>query len=108
MQATIIDIIKPATSMANGLALPSSRVTSAGNPKMLFPIMELTTRAVIDQRPIERTKATETSVEKCRTPYHAWGKSAFVVKAGASVVQLAEEKKQTQVDLLSGFWQRSA
>src|SRR5437588_12439811 len=106
MQATIIDTIKPATSIASGLALPSRRVSSAGNPKMLFPIMELTTRAVIDQRPIERTKATETSAEKCRTPYHAWGKSAFIVKAGASVVQLA--KKQTQVDLLSGFWQWSA
>jgi len=65
----VIETIKPATTMASGLKRPSSRVSSAGNPKMLFPIMELTTKAVIDHRPIERTKAKGPPL-KMRTPYH--------------------------------------
>src|SRR5215470_16876803 len=76
MQATIIETITPANSIANGLALPSSRVSSAGSPKMLFPIMELTTRAVIDHRPIERTKATDPPGKR-RTPYHAEAHAVF-------------------------------
>src|SRR2546425_1615566 len=58
MQATIIDTINAATSMAIGLAQPSNRMSSEGNPKMLAPIMELMTRAIIVQRPIDRIKGT--------------------------------------------------
>ncbi len=46
----------PAT-MASGLARPSWRYTSPGIPKMLVPMMQLTTSAVSPTRPIALTSA---------------------------------------------------
>jgi hypothetical protein len=55
----MIETISAAATTANGLARPSKRISSAGSPKMLEPIIELMTRAVIDHRPIERIRGTE-------------------------------------------------
>ena len=56
MHAMMIEMMPAATSIAVGLARPSKRVSSEGNPKMLEPTMEFTTSAVSVQRPIDRIK----------------------------------------------------
>src|SRR5262249_25169141 len=55
--------------IAKGLARPSSRVSSLGRPKIPAPTMQLMTRAVIAQRPIDRTKAI-VRLSCCGGVYH--------------------------------------
>jgi hypothetical protein len=58
-----LDAPAPAIS-AIGLARPTKRVSSEGNPKMLEPTMALTTSAVSVQRPIDRIKGMHTPPRK--------------------------------------------
>src|ERR1700730_15262154 len=55
MQAMMMATPRAPTMMAKGLARPSRRVSSAGKPNTPLPMMVLMTRAVIVQRPIDRT-----------------------------------------------------
>jgi hypothetical protein len=57
MQAIITAIVQAAKIIAKGLALPRRRVSSLGRPNIPLPIMQLMTRAVIVQRPIDLTNA---------------------------------------------------
>src|SRR6516162_7338200 len=57
MHATMTAMPSAATIIAIGLARPSKRVTSPGRPNIPPPMMQLMTKAVIVQRPIDRTKA---------------------------------------------------
>src|ERR1700732_2774312 len=55
MQAMMMPPPRAPRMMAKGLARPSRRVSSAGRPNTPLPMMVLMTRAVIVQRPIDRT-----------------------------------------------------
>src|ERR1700722_19051455 len=61
MQAIITDTPRAPRMIAKGLARPSRRVSSAGRPNTPLPMMVLMTRAVIVQRPIDRTSGIAAS-----------------------------------------------
>ena len=65
--------LPPAAIMAMGLALPSRRFSSPGNPKMPLPIMQLTTRPVMAQRPMDRSNCMGKAFAE-RSLYHPHAK----------------------------------
>jgi hypothetical protein len=51
----IMAITNPATTIASGLADPSSLLSSEGTPKMPLPMMPLTINPTIAHRPMDRS-----------------------------------------------------